>query len=633
MKTLEALLVLFLLGLGSLSGQPAGRQGGDDISAALVLTGPLPILTGGSTEGYSDDYDEVCPYEGSTAPDVVYSYTPVSTVTVDIDLCGSEFDTKLYVYENTVTPGLPFDCSDDFYLDDSCGIYVSKIEEAILTGGNTYYIVIDGYDNSSYGNYSMTISENNPPPPCTWGEDFLCPAAATSEGETCGNNSNGGCTMPPDTRNWESIPDSGAVFCGTLWAEGGSRDTDQYELVLAEASYVILTADANCPVHFGLLSGGTGGYGGNPDCDYITGITPGAFAGPCDPGTLDLGFLAPGTYWYSISMVADNGFPCNNHYWIEFNILPMTCPPPVDLTVDSITSTSASLGWTESGDATAWEYQVGLSGFTPADTGTSTVLNPKTVTGLAANTQYEFYVRSDCGSIFSEWEGPFVFTTSCDIILSVPWSQGFESSWPPACWSDPETTAYGWDAGTYGSAHSGSGWAYCNLAGSMLTTPPFSLSVPSVLEFWYRVENVNFPQSFSVIIGEDSVYHVDSATNETYKPVFVPLQDYTGQTVTASFVGETGAGALDFGTCLDDIAVKGYKVWTGLVSTAWNHAVNWSTGAVPGQPDPVLVPSVPAGNRFPEVSGGIPAVCDFIYLSPGASIKVMAGNTLEIRNP
>ena len=47
------------------------RQGGDTIETAIPID-PWggPYL--GTTTGYTDDYDEACPYEGSTSPDVVY---------------------------------------------------------------------------------------------------------------------------------------------------------------------------------------------------------------------------------------------------------------------------------------------------------------------------------------------------------------------------------------------------------------------------------------------------------------------------------------------------------------------------------------------------------------------------------
>ena len=46
-------------------------QGGDTIFDATVVTG-LPYTVSGTTVGYTNDYDEACPYTGSTSPDVVY---------------------------------------------------------------------------------------------------------------------------------------------------------------------------------------------------------------------------------------------------------------------------------------------------------------------------------------------------------------------------------------------------------------------------------------------------------------------------------------------------------------------------------------------------------------------------------
>jgi hypothetical protein len=635
MKKSIAILSAWLMILGDIAANPAGppdpRQGGEEIATAFVLSGPLPIISTGTSEGYSNDYDEVCPYEGSTAPDVVYSYTPASNVTVDIDLCGSSFDTKLYIYENSYTPGIPFDCDDDFYLDDSCGFYVSKIEGAVLTGGNTYYIIIDGYDEFAFGDYILKISDASPPPPCTWGEDILCPESATAESETCGGNTNGGCTMSPGTENWESVFPVGETFCGTLWAEGGDRDTDQYELVLTETSLVILTADATQLIQYGLLSGGTGGYGSNPDCLTITGISPSNTAGPCDETVLDLGLLSPGTYWFSVSLTAETGFPCDNQYWLDFDVIPETCPPPVDLAATNITATSALLSWTESGLAAAWEYQLGLSGFVPDPSGTSTISNPNPVSGLTHNTSYDFYVRASCDTLFSEWEGPVSFTTLCDTIINFPWTEGFESAWSPDCWTDNELADYGWSQSTYGSAKSGSEWAYCNLAGSMLSTPAITLSSNAVLSFWYRVEEEYFPQALTVNIGDNVIYQFTAATNENYKKANIPLTDYTGQVVSITFTGGTGAGGLDFGICIDQVSIKQLNTWIGN-TTDWNNSGNWSLGFVPGQSDAAYIPSVPSGSNFPLIFGSISAICDHITVANGATINVQPGNTLTIKN-
>jgi len=47
------------------------KQGGDTFDDAIQIT-VIPDTLIGTTEGFNDDYDEVCPFSGSTSPDVVY---------------------------------------------------------------------------------------------------------------------------------------------------------------------------------------------------------------------------------------------------------------------------------------------------------------------------------------------------------------------------------------------------------------------------------------------------------------------------------------------------------------------------------------------------------------------------------
>ena len=142
------------------------RQGGEDIENATVIT-ELEQLTG-TTAGYADDYDEVCPYVGGGATDVVYSFTPTTDVAVNMTTCYSSFDTKLYVYENTagnlaVTTTGADACSDDTYPPgvDDCTAWTSYIEGVMMTAGNTYYLVVDGWG-SSQGDYIVDVSVYDP---------------------------------------------------------------------------------------------------------------------------------------------------------------------------------------------------------------------------------------------------------------------------------------------------------------------------------------------------------------------------------------------------------------------------------------------------------------------------------------
>lgn len=632
MKIKAAMVAAFSLVTALTYGQISSPlQGGENIAQSVVIAGPLPVTVSGTTEGFLDDYDEACPYPGSEAPDVVYSFTPASSMIIDIDLCGSSYDTKAFVYENAATPGIPYACNDDYYFDAPCGIYVSKIENVQVTAGNTYCIIIDGSSSADYGNYGLTISQSGNSQQCAWGTDIVVPPWAVAEQEACGGDENGGCNMPSGSQYWVPVPTAGATFSGTLWADNGNKDTDWFELTLAVSSSVILTANSDRQIYFGMVETTIAGA---PTCASTTGqVTPGALAGPCNESSIDLGILNPGTYWFTVAMTADDGFPCANHYLFDIDVNAMPCPAPESLYAANITASTAMLGWTEQGTASSWEYELGPASFTPTGSGIMTGSNPVPVSGLVSHSSYDFYVRSICGvNDSSVWTGPYTFSTNCSGTVTIPWSEGFEAPWPPACWSDNEKEAFGWDGNIFGSARSGSGWACCNLAGSALVTPSIHLASEAVLSFWYRVEDEQYPQDLAVKIGDDVICELTGVTSTAYHHVVVPVSDYTGQSVTITFIGNTGSGNGDYGICLDDVSVHYSVKWTGNASTAWNNPANWQNNTLPGTSDAIVIPSAPAGNRFPSIANGVTAVCNYIFVSPGASIIVKTGGTLHIEN-
>jgi hypothetical protein len=173
-------------------------QGGDTCDTATVIAS-LPYSDDGTTVGYTNDYDEVCPYSGSLSPDVVYAYTPAADTTVNVSLCvgTTNYDTKLYIYEGSCPGAGAVACNDD-----SCAAplfpstFISSVEGVALTGGQTYYFVVDGYGGDE-GPYTIDISEAAPPP--------ACPTQGTLHGQP---------VHPP------SSPDWGAYTSGEpTWAD------------------------------------------------------------------------------------------------------------------------------------------------------------------------------------------------------------------------------------------------------------------------------------------------------------------------------------------------------------------------------------------------------------------------------
>lgn len=144
---------------------------------------------------------------------------------------------------------------------------------------------------------------------------------------------------------------------------------------------------------------------------------------------LDGTTLGPNLYQYSVSISTANqtksissvkfdhtsGTGVLNIFALSIEESAVTCAQPTALAASNSTSTSADLGWTEAGSATQWQISYGAPGFT-ADNGTKVITstNPKSITGLLAASNYEFYVRAICGpGDTSLWSGPKSFSTDC----------------------------------------------------------------------------------------------------------------------------------------------------------------------------------------------------------------------------
>ncbi len=263
------------------------RQGGDTIFTAFPIPS-LPFTDTGTTLGYNDDYDEMCPYD-AMGRDVVYRFESTMTQLVDVDLCGSDFDTKVYIYDAALHL---IACNDDFYFDETCGVYVSKLEHVTL-GVGAYYLVVDGYGNSA-GDYIL-VFENYID--C----ELTCPDGGVPEGEpplipNYVDNWNGGCNTDPGHPFQAITGDANGerILCGVAgWYPHLSttyRDTDWYTLEMGVNGTIEVVADAEYASHvFELLP---------QDCDAVE-VAQQATAGDCAEATMTIAGYAPGqTVWF-----------------------------------------------------------------------------------------------------------------------------------------------------------------------------------------------------------------------------------------------------------------------------------------------------------------------------------------------
>lgn len=160
--------------------------------------------------------------------------------------------------------------------------------------------MIDGYG-GGFGDYELTIDGFYPCDsfPAGWGD-------CIDENEPCGDDNNPGCGGFPPA--WEPI-NCGDTVCGTVWAEGGTRDTDWYSLILTETKLVTFTAEGEFPMTIGFVD--------TADCDLFTGLDPYALSVyPCSLLTTSR-IAGPGVYWLHLSANNYYDYPCgtaNNYY-------------------------------------------------------------------------------------------------------------------------------------------------------------------------------------------------------------------------------------------------------------------------------------------------------------------------------
>ena len=126
--------------------------------------------------------------------------------------------------------------------------------------------------------------------------------------------------------------------------------------------------------------------------------------------TFDLPVVAGSTYYFVISTWPA---PQTTGYTLVINRI--NCLQPTNATVSGISSNSAQASWGNPGAATSWQVAIQPAGTgVPSGSGVVTATNTNSpLSGLTPLTNYEYYVRADCGDgTFSLWTGPVPFTTA-----------------------------------------------------------------------------------------------------------------------------------------------------------------------------------------------------------------------------
>ena len=254
---------------------------------------------------------------------------------------------------------------------------------------------------------------------------------------------------------------------------------------------------------------------------------------------------------------------------IVIDLIP-NCPKPMNFQVASITTNTVDLTWTEVGTATSWEIEYGPAGFIPggADGNVETVTTepPYTIMGLTASTSYDFYIRANCVSEFSEYSPVLTVTTPCDALVTLPYEDGFDTYGTgttvyPTCWGKINTYTSG-DRPYVNSTHYegvGSLYFYAGTSNTynIAITPLFDESIPvNTLQatFMYKASSatdrmivgvMTNPTDASTFVPVDTV--LPASTASAWIEREVNFSQYDGQGQYIAFKNEyTSAAAYGY---------------------------------------------------------------------------------------
>jgi large repetitive protein len=254
------------------------------------------------------------------------------------------------------------------------------------------------------------------------------------------------------------------------------------------------------------------------------------------------------------------------------------CPDPSNFVLTDVTGSRATFNWTSGGSST-WNITVGQVGFTPSATGLTNLTTASTVvTGLAAGSSYDAYVRDTCGTLgASLWIGPLTFNTLC-APFTAPYIENFDStSWVTGanqtpgqidgCWQRSDTIEYFFKAGpptnhTNNSGPSGdhtsgsggyvfteanTGFFGSNVFSNALTSPQIdvtTLTTPE-LTFWYHMYGALIDKLEVQVRGSGGSWATlstisgsqQSASTDPWQEKIVDLSAYANDTLQIRFKG------------------------------------------------------------------------------------------------
>lgn len=244
------------------------------------------------------------------------------------------------------------------------------------------------------------------------------------------------------------------------------------------------------------------------------------------------------------------------------------CPAPSNLQSSNVTAASAEVSWNYGGIAPNLTLFYGLKDSAIGSLGNVTVTNSLyTLNGLNGNTEYEVYIRANCGGTngVSDTIGPINFTTPCGA-TATPFTESFDSTpsgstsnpSEPTCWSYEESSGAPGFAYTEGGTTYTSGFARGGVGNSFrfftssniadgeemaLVSPQIAnmTTSPKQMEFWVRSRSTSSSYNVQLIIGTvaghnmlgtfvplDTVVVGNNTTYQSFTVLFETSNGYNG---------------------------------------------------------------------------------------------------------
>ncbi|PIB33135.1 hypothetical protein BFP78_02430 [Gaetbulibacter sp. 5U11] len=302
-------------------------------------------------------------------------------------------------------------------------------------------------------------------------------------------------------------------------------------------------------------------------------------------------------------------------YWLIDNvtIYNASCPNPSGLIINAATATSVDLSWALGGTEAAWEVVVQPAGTgVPTGSGAATSTNTGYIDStLSPATDYEVYVRANCGSDFSIWTGPITFTTDC-AIFTPDYLQDFTTI-PANCWEvadNGDATTGPTDLGTSswtndGYINNGFTGAYkINLwlaaKSDWLLSPEFDLTgVPFQVEFDFAVMTFGSTTTAGTLGSDDTVELLITTDGGS---TWTVLQTFD----SSSVIPATGTHVVqDLTAYAGTTAQFGIRASEGTVDDTNDNDVfvdNFQVRAIPSCPEPLAVVATATGDSTADIT-------------------------------